>query len=332
MIARYAIMFFYTMGLVVIPLLLFFLCRWLMPKRYGWKVGAALAALVILLVGYGTIFGYTRLEVRQVEYVSSDLPAAFDGYRIVYFSDAHVGSMNGFEVSGKSSPITIGNRSSFLHAAIDSMLAQKADMIVFVGDLQNLEPTELLFQEQELKRLRASDGVYSVLGNHDYAIYLPLSEEMKTANEEAVQEFERYLGWDLLMNEHRIIRRDSDSIVVAGMENWGEVKRMPRRGDVKKTLAGLTGHPFIVMLQHDPTAWRKKILPESDAQLTLSGHTHGGQFSIFGWSPASLFYDEWNGTTYEGSRAIDVTSGLGALIPFRLGMSGEIVVVTLRRK
>ena len=124
-------MFFYTMGLVVIPLLLFFLCRWLMPKRYGWKVGAALAALVILLVGYGTIFGYTRLEVRQVEYVSSDLPAAFDGYRIVYFSDAHVGSMNGFEVSGKSSPITIGNRSSFLHAAIDSMLAQKADMVTF---------------------------------------------------------------------------------------------------------------------------------------------------------------------------------------------------------
>ncbi len=319
MIARYAILFFYTMGLVVIPLILFFLCRWLMPKRYGRKVGATLAAVVILLVGYGTLFGYTHIEVRQVNYVSNDLPASFDGYRIVCFSDAHVGSISGF-------------RSSFLHAAVDSMLAKKADMIVFVGDLQNLEPAELLLHEKELKRLRARDGVYSVLGNHDYAIYLPLSDEQKTANEEAVQKFERSLGWKLLMNEHRVIRRDSDSIVVAGMENWGVVKRMPRRGDVKKTLAGVTGHPFILMLQHDPTAWRHKILPESQAQLTLSGHTHGGQFSLFGWSPASLFYDEWYGTTYEGSRALDVTSGLGALIPFRLGMSGEIVVITLKKK
>ena len=86
MIARYAILFFYTMGLVVIPLILFFLCRWLMPKRYGRKVGATLAAVVILLVGYGTLFGYTHIEVRQVNYVSNDLPASFDGYRIVCFS------------------------------------------------------------------------------------------------------------------------------------------------------------------------------------------------------------------------------------------------------
>ena len=317
MIARYAILFFYAMGLVVVPILLFFLCRWLLPKRYGRRVGAALALVVILLVGYGTIFGYSKLEVRQVEYVSSDLPASFDGYRIVCFSDAHVGTMNG---------------SSFLHNAVDSMLAQKADMIVFVGDLQNLEPTEILSQQDELKRLRARDGVYSVLGNHDYAIYLPVDEDKKSANEQAVREAERHIGWDLLLNEHRIIRRDSDSIVVAGMENWGDVERMPRRGNVRKTLAGINGNPFIVMLQHDPTAWRKKILPESRAQLTLSGHTHGGQFSLFGWSPASMLYDEWRGTTYEGSRAIDVTSGLGALIPFRLGLSGEIVVVTLKKK
>ena len=118
------------------------------------------------------------------------------------------------------------------------------------------------------------------------------------------------------------------------MENWGTVKRMPRKGDVRKTLTGITINPspFIVMLQHDPTCWREKILPECKAQLTLSGHTHGGQISLFGMSPVVLKYREWGGMTYEGPRAIYVSTGLGALVPFRLGLPGEIVVITLRKK
>ena len=129
-----------------------------------------------------------------------------------------------------------------------------------------------------------------------------------------------------------MIRRDSDSIVIAGMENWGNLKRMPRRGDVKKTMEGVSPSSFVVMLQHDPTAWRNKIVPECHAQLTLSGHTHGGQFSLFGWSPASFTYDVWGGWDHEGERAMFVSTGLGALIPFRLNMPGEIVVMTLKRK
>jgi predicted MPP superfamily phosphohydrolase len=86
------------------------------------------------------------------------------------------------------------------------------------------------------------------------------------------------------------------------------------------------------MLQHDPTCWREKILPECNAQLTLSGHTHGGQFSLFGWSPVALTYDEWQGMTYEGDRALYVSTGAGSLIPFRLNQPREIVVITLRKK
>jgi predicted MPP superfamily phosphohydrolase len=86
------------------------------------------------------------------------------------------------------------------------------------------------------------------------------------------------------------------------------------------------------MLQHDPTCWREKILPECNAQLTLSGHTHGGQFSLFGWSPVALTYDEWQGMTYEGGRALYVSTGAGSLIPFRLNQPREIVVITLRKK
>ena len=115
---------------------------------------------------------------------------------------------------------------------------------------------------------------------------------------------------------------------------------MPRRGNVAKTPSGLTPSlqgvqgwaPFIIMLQHDPTAWRELILPQCHAQLTLSGHTHGGQADVFGFSPASLSYKEWEGMTYEGLRALFVSTGLGALIPFRLGLPGEIVVITLHSK
>ena len=341
MIARYAVPFFMLMAFVVVPIVVFFLCRWLCPKRWGkkigitaacpkrWgkKIGITAALLIMLFAAYGLFVGYQQLEIHQVEYSSKDLPKAFDGYRIVQFSDAHVGTMT-------------GSREWLLERAIDSILALKPDMIVFTGDLQNVYPEELVDHLPQLSRLKAPDGVYAVLGNHDYAVYQPCDSLEKEANCAKTQSLVRQTGWTLLMNEHRIIHHDSDSIVIAGMENWGTVKRMPRRGDVAKTLSGLTPSlqggqgwaPFIIMLQHDPTAWRELILPQCHAQLTLSGHTHGGQTDVFGFSPASLSYNEWGGMTYEGLRALFVSTGLGALIPFRLGLPGEIVVITLHSK
>jgi predicted MPP superfamily phosphohydrolase len=320
MIARYAVPFFVIVAFVVVPLVIFFLCRFLLPRRWGKKVGVCISLLVFLFAVYGMFVGYEQLEVRHVEFRSKDLPAAFDGYRIVQFSDAHIGTMTGM-------------RKWLLERDVDSMLAQHPDMIVFTGDLQNVYPEELVEHLPQLQRLKAPDGVYSVLGNHDYATYQPGDSLTKEANNRRTQALERKAGWTLLMNEHRIIRRDSDSIVIAGMENWGTVKRMPRRGDVAKTLTGLSSQlPFIIMLQHDPTAWREKILKECQAQLTLSGHTHGGQADIFGYSPAALSYEVYGGWAYEGARALFVSTGLGALIPFRLGLPGEIVVITLRKE
>ncbi len=324
MIARYAVPFFVMMAFVVVPLVVFFLCRYLLPRRWGKKVGISLSLIIILFAFYGMFVGYQQLEVRQVEYRSKDLPAAFDGYRIVMFSDAHVGTMT-------------GNRQWLMERAVNSMLALSPDMIVFAGDLQNVYPDEIVEHLPQLSRLKAPDGVFSVLGNHDYAIYEPDDSLTKEANAKKTQVLERQAGWTLLMNEHRVIHRDSDSIIIAGMENWGTVKRMPRKGDVAKTLAGLnlpssvTNNPFILMLQHDPTAWRELILPQCHAQLTLSGHTHGGQANVFGFSPAAISYENYGDWTYEGSRALFVSTGLGALIPFRLGLPGEIVVLTLRR-
>ena len=267
---------------------------------------------------YGTFVGVRQLEVRHVEYASDDLPAAFDGYRIVQFTDAHVPSFTGW-------------RRQMLQRAIDSINAQHGDMIVFTGDLQNKRPTEISRHCPTLSRLRAKDGVYSVLGNHDYAMYVDCDscQWRQLQNETIAQE--EQAGWKVLLNSHSVIRRGADSIVIAGMENDGE-GRFPQLGDISRTLRGVSPHSFVVMLEHSPTAWRRKILPHSHCQLTLSGHTHGGQFAFFGCSPTALRYSENGGMYYEGKRAINVSTGIGGVIPIRFGVSPEIVVITLRKK
>ena len=330
MIARLAIPFFLVVGFVLLPAIAYLLCRWLMPKRFGRKVGVAFAAIIILLVAYGMTAGFRPLVVRHIEFASADLPTAFDGYRIVQFSDVHVATMMNAD-------------EGMVQQLIDSINGQAPDMIVFTGDMQNIQPEELIPPMLSFRQLYARDGVFAVLGNHDYDVYQNCSDAEKTCNCQLTKDIIGKMGFDLLLNEHRIIHRDSDSIVVAGMENWGVAKRAPKRGDVAKTLENLFNHsslgeeqevgcPFTLMLQHDPSCWREKILPACNAQLTLSGHTHGGQFSIFGWSPVALTYHEWEGMTYEGSRAIYVSTGSGSLIPFRLNQPREIVVITLRKK
>lgn len=318
MIARYAIAFFLVVTLIVVPLAIFLICRWLLPRKFRRWVAGACTLIIWTLTAYGFLFGFQQFRVRHVEYVSADLPAAFDGYRVVQFSDAHVGTLT-------------GARQWMLRRAVDSINAQRADVILFTGDMQNIYPDELPPHAPSFRQLKAKDGVFAVLGNHDYAIYQNVHPVHKERHcQETIQNL-RNMGFDLLLNEHRIVRRDSDSIVIAGMENWGKVKRMPRRGDVRKTMEGVGDSAFVVMMQHDPTCWREHILPECRAQLTLSGHTHGGQMSLWGFSPVALTYDEWGGMYHEGDRALYVSTGLGALIPFRLGLPGEIVVITLRK-
>lgn len=319
MIARFAIPFFLVMGLVVAPLLVWLLCRFLLPRKYRKWCFLACTLLVWGIMWYGSHPGFEQLQVRHVVFESADLPEAFDGYRMVQFSDAHVATLT-------------GSRQWMVQRAIDSINAQRADMIVFTGDMQNVWPEELPAQSAYFQKLHAPDGVYAILGNHDYAVYQTGTDEEKESNCQKSVKALRDMHFDLLLNEHRVIRRDTDSLVIAGMENRGNAKRMPRRGDVGKTMEGISDSAFVVMLQHDPSCWRECILPRCKAQLTLSGHTHGGQLSLFGWSPVSITYREWGGMTYEGARAINVSTGLGALIPFRFGMPGEIVVITLKSK
>ena len=93
----------------------------------------------------------------------------------------------------------------------------------------------------------------------------------------------------------------------------------------------LPSEDAILMLEHDPSSWRRKIIPDGRAQLTLSGHTHKMQLTLFGWCPLTVTGKEVNGWYTEGSQSLFVTAGLGGLIPFRFGATGEIVVLTLKK-
>jgi predicted MPP superfamily phosphohydrolase len=182
-----------------------------------------------------------------------------------------------------------------------------------------------------LAKIKAKDGVFSVLGNHDYAMYVDsLSDFEQYTNLGIRTSIDEELGWNLLLNGRQRIRRGEQYIVIAGMENDGDGKHFPQKGDIKKALKGVGDRDFILMLEHDPSSWRRKILPDGRAQLTLSGHTHKMQFALFGWCPLSVTGKEVNGWYTEDSQSLFVSAGLGGLIPFRFGAPGEIVVITLK--
>lgn len=314
------------LGVVLIPKFLFAVCHFLgwahcryhhTKVNYGNHVGIVVAVAVALFVVYGSTLGFSKVTVRHETFYSKDLPASFDGYRIAHLSDIHAGTFSGKLIN-------------ILEREVDSVNALKPDLVVFTGDLQNMRPSELAPADNALRRIKGKDGVLSILGNHDYSMYIDAPETEKRTAEQELRDREKAFGWTLLLNANRVIRHGADSIAIAGMENDGRPP-FPQKGDVGKAMAGINPQTFTIMLEHDPTAWRRKILPNTHAQLTLSGHTHAMQFEVFGWSPSSLVYKEWGGLYYEGKRALNVSKGMGGFVPFRIGASNEIVLVTLRR-
>lgn len=268
---------------------------------------------------YGAYIGINQLEVNHVELSFDDLPEAFDGYTIVQFSDVHAGTMT-------------GSRLALLERAIDSINAQKADMVVFTGDLQNKVPSEIEPLTKLLSSIKAKDGVYSVMGNHDYTMYDDGDGLAQYLNIGTRKGLDEELGWTLMINSRTFVRRDKQRLVIAGMDNDGDGVRFPQNGDLSSALYRIKRQDFVILLEHDPSAWRRKILPHSHAQLTLSGHTHGGQLSLFGLSMADFKYKENSGLYQMGNRYLYVSNGLSGVVPFRFGASPEITVFTLRTK
>lgn len=265
---------------------------------------------------FGFIEGWKRLELKHITFTSPDLPPYFDGYRLVQITDFHLGSF------------PPGN--DFVQKVVDATNNEEPDMILFTGDLVNNLASEVEPYLDTLGQLHASDGIYSIWGNHDYCEYgNNHSIGALKRNRRMLYGYQESLGWHQLMNEHHVVSHGMASIAVIGVENPGQPP-FTNRSNLKKAMKGLNPDMFKILLSHDPHHWRREVVGKK-IQLTLAGHTHAGQLKIGKWTPARMAFKEWGGAYRIGEQMLYVSSGIGGSFPFRLGAWPELTVITLKR-
>lgn len=296
-----------------------------MPSRRKFisTVAVGVAAIPFASLLYGMYKGKYNYKVIKHTLYFEDLPEAFDGYRITHISDIHTGSFD--------------NRHE-VERGINMVKEQKSDVIMFTGDLVNNKSTELLPWKDLLGELKAKDGVFSVLGNHDYGDYMDWnSSAEKEQNLEELKQLQKEMGYDLLLNENRFIERDGQRLALIGVENWGK-GGFKKAGDLKKATEGVRRDDFKILMSHDPSHWDEVVTKDDNHyHLTLSGHTHGMQFGIeipgwVKWSPIKYRYKHWAGIYKEKGEYINVNRGFGYLgYPGRVGIWPEITVIELKK-
>ena len=280
------------------------------------RIGIWLAVLTAAVQIYGSAWGWQRLQVKRQQLYLQGLPPAFDGYRVVQLSDLHLG--------------TYGGDTAFMTRLVDSVNSLRPDLIVFTGDMVNTSAAEAVPYVQVLRRLRATDGVLSVLGNHDYMTYQPgLSPAGQRAELQTLLRAQQLMGWQVLNNAHQAIVRQGDTLYVAGVENVGKPP-FPTRGNLDKALRGIPLQACTLLLSHDPWHWRNGVVDNKmQPVLTLSGHTHALQMQIGSFSPARWLMPEWGGLYREGEQQLYVSTGIGGSVPYRLGAWPQIELFTL---
>jgi predicted MPP superfamily phosphohydrolase len=292
--------------------------------RFLSYTATSLAAVPFVGMLYGMVKTAFDFTLRRQQVALANLPEGFEGLKIVQISDIHSGSF----YSGES-----------FERAVEMIMAEKPDVIFFTGDLVNDRSSEVEPFMKTWQKLVAPLGVFSILGNHDYGDYVQWdSAEAKEANLDRLKVIHKEMGWDLLLNEHRVLERNGHTIGLLGVENWGGALRFPRKGDLHKAKAGMPEVPVTLLLSHDPSHWEAQVQPDHpDIDLTFSGHTHGFQFGIdipgFKWSPSQYVYKQWAGLYTEKHQHIYVNRGLGFLGYLgRVGIKPEITVIELSSK
>ena len=291
-------------------------------NRVGLLVGAMMFGGLI----YGVIRGAYNFQVRKVKLPIPDLPEEWEGLKIVQISDMHVGSF------ANSNPI------KKIVALINK---QEADILFFTGDLVNYTAKEVEPFMEELKQLKSKLGIYSILGNHDYGLYAEWdSEQAMQANLQHLIDIQRKeFGWDLLLDEHRILERNGKKLAIIGVQYIGHSLRFGKMGDLKKAYSGAEAAEVQLRLSHDPSHWDYEVSKNqtfSNIHATFAGHTHGFQFGIeipgLKWSPAKYVYPHWAGLYRQNQQQLYVNRGAGFLgYPGRLGISPEITVFQLTK-
>jgi predicted MPP superfamily phosphohydrolase len=287
------------------------------------KVAISTAAIPFFSILYGVVVNAYNYQYRKLTIKFPNLPEEFDGFRLVQISDIHSGSFT---------------RTEPLIHAVEAINKMDADIILFTGDLVNNEADEMIPYKEIFSRLRSKHGVLSTTGNHDYGDYSHWpTPEAKKENFKRFMNTHKEMGWDLLMNENRILERNGQKIAIIGIENWGQALHFPKYGRLDVAYKGTENIPFKILMSHDPSHWDAQVRPEYPAiDLALAGHTHGFQFGIenkyIKWSPSEWVYKQWAGLYQEGKQYIYVNRGFGFLgYPGRVGILPEVTEITLRK-
>ena len=291
-------------------------------RKFLSQLALGLAAIPFASFIYGIIQGKYNYKVIKYQLSFKDLPDAFDGYTITQISDIHSGSFTNKEK---------------IQYGVDLINEQQSDLMLFTGDIVNNKADEMDNWIDVFSQLKAKEGKYSVLGNHDYGDYMKWgNKEDKINNFEAVKDIHKKIGFDLLLDEHRYLEKDGQKIALLGVENWG--RGFKEKGDLQKAAKGVEKDHFKILMTHDPSHWEYKVKEDDfNYQLTLSGHTHGLQMGIeipgwIKWSPSKYVYKQWAGLYEEFGRYINVNRGFGYhAFPGRVGIWPEITVIELKK-
>ncbi len=291
-------------------------------RRFISQLALGIASVPFASILYGMYKGKYNYKVLSYTLTFDSLPKAFDGLKIAHISDIHSGSFDNPEK---------------VNYGIDLVNAQNADVILFTGDIVNNKADELVPWKESFSRLNAPLGKFSVLGNHDYGDYAQWpSKEAKAKNMKTLFQYQKEMGFELLLNAHHFLEKDGERIALVGVENWGK-GGFKKAGDLGKAVKDVASKDFKILLSHDPSHWEAEVIPHAyPFELTLSGHTHGMQFGIeipgwIKWSPIKWRYKQWAGIYQEKNQYINVNRGFGFLgYPGRVGMWPEISVITLK--
>ncbi len=258
------------------------------------------------------VYGFAdtyHLEVKEYTFTGADLPKEFDGVRVALVTDIHRGVLFSQE------------RVADL---VDRVNALQPDLIVLGGDYvyRNVDYEASCFAE--LARLRAPLGRFAVAGNHDYGEYDdpdPTLDRLIRAADSA--------GITLMRNDGVWIEKNGGRIRIGGVADYTESNPQlaPALGDSRP-------EDFVLLVSHNPDF--SESIPPGAVDLTLSGHTHGGQVTIFGlWAPRvpSDFGQKYRtGVVSNGATTVIISNGVGtsSFIPIRIMASAQLVMVTLR--
>jgi uncharacterized protein len=284
-----------------------------------------LIAVVWSTLFYGYFYGVANFQIKKHELTYENLPESFDGIRIVHFSDTHLGSF----LNKKN-----------VEKGVDLIKAQNADMVFFTGDLVNISANEAKPYIRSFASIEAPLGKFAVLGNHDMSDYRKADIPRDSINVNIIEIVEvlQKMGFTVLRDSSVYIKLNTDSIAIAGTDNWGKPP-FKQTGDLEKAISRIDEKTFTILLTHDPSLWESEIKDKKNIELTLSGHTHGMQMGIrtnsIRFSPASLKYKTWSGIYGDSlqKNKLHVNQGFGFIgLPIRVGIYPEITIINLRRK